>query len=79
MLYKITHCAGRVLANTTPQQLHWGGLAMGTVVPCTECSQVAALIRARSRNFSKVFPCACGGDIGPSVEYAVLLWQQRRD
>ena len=39
MLYKVTHCAGRVSANTRPHQLHWGDREMGTAISCTECSQ----------------------------------------
>ena len=40
MLYKVTNCAGHVLANTRPHQLHWGDWEMGTVISCIECSQV---------------------------------------
>ena len=28
MLYKVTHCAGQVSANTEPHKLHWGGLLL---------------------------------------------------
>ena len=45
MLYKVTHCAGHVLANTRPHQLRWGDREMGTAISCTECSQVASLIQ----------------------------------
>ena len=45
MLCKVTHCAGRVSANTRPHQLHWGDREMGTAISCTECSQVAGLIQ----------------------------------
>ena len=45
MLYKVTHCAGRVSANTRPHQLHWGDREMGTAISCTECSQMAGLTR----------------------------------
>ena len=45
MLHKVTHCAGRVLANTRPHQLHRGDQEMGTAISCTECSQVAGLIQ----------------------------------
>ena len=41
MLCKVTHCAGRVSANTRPHQLRWGDQEMGTAISCTECSQVA--------------------------------------
>ena len=41
MLRKVTHCAGRVSTNTRPHQLRWGDREMGTVISCTECSQVA--------------------------------------
>ena len=42
MLCKVTHCAGRVSANTRPHQLHWGDREMGTaIISCVECSQVA--------------------------------------
>ena len=29
MLRKVTHCAGRILANTRPHQLYWGDGGMG--------------------------------------------------
>ena len=45
MLCKVTHCAGRVSANTRPHQLRWGDREMGTAISCTECSQVAGLIQ----------------------------------
>ena len=45
MLHKVTHCAGRVSANTRPHQLHWGDQEMGTATLCTKCSQVAGLIQ----------------------------------
>ena len=45
MLRKVTHCAGRVLANTRPHQLCWGDREMGTAISCIECSQVAGLIQ----------------------------------
>ena len=44
MLRKVTHCAGRISANTRPHQLCWGDREMGTAISCTECSQVAGLI-----------------------------------
>ena len=31
MLYKVIHCAGHILANTRPHQLHWGDREMGQV------------------------------------------------
>ena len=55
---------GRVSANTMPHQLHWGDWEMGTAISCTECSQVAGLIRKVGRCSSNapslpftVFPC----------------------
>ena len=46
MLCKVTHCAGRVSANTRPHQLRWGDREMGTaIISCVECSQVAGLIQ----------------------------------
>ena len=45
MLHKVTHCAGRVSANTRPHQLRWGDQEMGTAISCTKCSQVAGLIQ----------------------------------
>ena len=45
MLRKVTHCAGRVSANTRPHQLRWGDREMGTAISCTKCSQVAGLIQ----------------------------------
>ena len=45
MLRKVTHCAGRVSANTRPHQLCWGDREMGTAISCTKCSQVAGLIQ----------------------------------
>ena len=45
MLCKVTHCAGRVSANTRPHQLHWGDREMGTATSCIVCSQVAGLIQ----------------------------------
>ena len=47
MLCKVTHCAGRVLANTRPHQLRWGDREMGTAISCTECSQVAGRLAPR--------------------------------
>ena len=41
MLCKVTHCAGRVSANTRPHQPCWGDHEMGNAIPCTECSEVA--------------------------------------
>ena len=43
MLHKVTHCAGRVSANTRPHQLRWGDREMGTAISCTKCSQVAGM------------------------------------
>ena len=45
MLRKVTHCAGRVSANTRPHQLRWGDWEMGTAISCTKWSQVAGLIQ----------------------------------
>ena len=45
MLRKVTHCAGRVSANTRPHQLRWGDREMGTAISCTKYSQVAGLIQ----------------------------------
>ena len=45
MLCKVTHCTGRVLANTRPHQLRWGDREMGTAISCIKCSQVAGLIQ----------------------------------
>ena len=62
MLCKVTHCAGRVSANTRPHQLHWGDREMGTaIVSCVECSQVAGLIQKVGRDSSKstVSSCSC--------------------
>ena len=62
MLCKVTHCAGRVSANTRPHQLCWGDREMGTaIISCVECSQVAGLIQKVGRDFSKstVSSCSC--------------------
>ena len=54
MLCKVTHCAGRVSANTRPHQLRWGDREMGTaIISCVECSQVAGLIQKVGRDSSK--------------------------
>ena len=46
MLCKVTHCAGRVSADTRPHQLRWGDREMGTaIISCVECSQVDGLIQ----------------------------------
>ena len=45
MLRKVTHCAGRISANTRPHQLRWGDREMETAISCTKCSQVAGLIQ----------------------------------
>ena len=50
MLCKVTHCAGRVSANTRPHQLRWGDREMGTAISCIECSQVAGLIQKSNTN-----------------------------
>ena len=44
MLCKVTHCAGRVSANTRPHQLRWGDREMGTAISYIKCSQVTDLI-----------------------------------
>ena len=49
MLHKVTHCTGRVSANTRPHQLRWGDREMGTAISCTEYSQVAGLIQETPR------------------------------
>ena len=36
MLRQVIHCAGLVLANTRPHQLHWGDMEMGTAISCTK-------------------------------------------
>ena len=62
MLCKVTHCAGRVSANTRPHQLRWGDREMGTaIISCVECSQVAGLIQKVGRDSSKstVSSCSC--------------------
>ena len=51
MLCKVTHCAGRVSANTRPHQLRWVDWEMGTaIISCVECSQVAGLIQMVGRS-----------------------------
>ena len=45
MLRRVTHCAGRISANTRPHQLRWGDREIGTAISCTECSQVSGLIQ----------------------------------
>ena len=50
MLCKVTHCAGRVSANTRPRQLCWGDWEIGTAISCTKCSQMADLIQMVGRN-----------------------------
>ena len=40
MLCKVTHCAGRVSANTRPHQLRWGDREMGTYVYDSKCSSM---------------------------------------
>ena len=55
MLCKVTHCAGRVSANTRPHQLRWGDREMGTaIISCVECSQVAGLIQKVGRQRAKL-------------------------
>ena len=54
MLRKVTHCAGRVSANTTPHQLRWGDREMGTAISCTKCSQVAGMHEIDLR---EIFEC----------------------
>ena len=41
MLCKVTHCTGRVSANTRPHQLRWGDGEMGTAISCTEVRWLA--------------------------------------
>ena len=64
MLRKVTHCAGRVLANARPHQLRWGDREMGTPTSCTECSQVAGLIQKLVETLRSK---------APSLSAAVLL------
>ena len=60
MLCKVTHCAGRVSANTMPHQLRWGDREMGTaIISCVECSQVAGLIQKVGRDSSKSTVSSC--------------------
>ena len=62
MLCKVTHCAGRISANTRPHQLRWGDREMGTAISCTECSQVAGLIQKSVETpifESTVSSCSC--------------------
>ena len=69
MLCKVTHCAGRVSANTRPHQLRWGDREMGTaIISCVECSQVAGLIQKVGRDSSKstVSSCSCPSCSCPS-------------
>ena len=54
MLYKGTHCAGCILANTVPHQLCWGDWEMGNAISCRKCIQVADLIHMVGRSTSKV-------------------------
>ena len=42
---KVTHHAGRVLANSRPHQLRWGDCEMGTAISFTKCSQIASRIQ----------------------------------
>ena len=53
MLCKVTHCAGRILANTRPHQLCWGDREMAITISCTKCSQVAGLTQKVSRSSLK--------------------------
>ena len=54
MLCKVTHCEGRISANTRPHQLCWGDREMETATSCTKCSQVAGLIKKVGRISSEV-------------------------
>ena len=55
MLCEVTHCAGRVSANTRPHQLRWGDREMGTAISYMyiECSQVAGLIQKSVETLQK--------------------------
>ena len=44
MLYKVTHFAGRILANTRPHQLCCGDQEMRTAISCMQCTQMAGPI-----------------------------------
>ena len=60
MLCEVTHCTGRVSANTRPHQLCWGDREMGTaIISCVECSQVAGLIQKVGRDSSKSTVSSC--------------------
>ena len=54
MLCKVTHCTGRISANTRPHQQHWGDREMGTAISCTKCSQDAGFIHMVDRNSLEV-------------------------
>ena len=54
MLFKVSHCAGRVSANTGSHQEHWGDREMGALISCTKCSQEAGLIHKVGRSSLKV-------------------------
>ena len=56
MLFKVSHCAGRVSANTGSHQEHWGDREMGALISCTKCSQEAGLIHKVGRSSLKVSP-----------------------
>ena len=55
MLCKVTHCAGCILANTRPHQLHWGDQEMGTAI---SWSQVAGHIHT---NIASLCPAILRG------------------
>ena len=56
MLFKVSHCAGRVSANARPHQQRWGDREMGALISCTKCSQEAGLIHKVGRGSLKVSP-----------------------
>ena len=58
MLYKFTHCVRYILANTKPDQLHWGDREMGTAISCIECSHMPDLNeKLVEKPFESSFSC----------------------
>ena len=68
MSSKVTHCAGRVSANTRPHQLHWDHWEIGTAISWIAQNAVPKLSREKTFAnfavlwlFAKVFSTKFGG------------------
>ena len=75
MLCKVTHCAGRVSANTRPHQLRWGDREMGTAncSPTATSNKPESFHQLHSLAYSQVFHFLIGYSQIYTVIHFILL------